>query len=74
MLLGPASDPAGVMTKAPHDIVTAFKDIAAAGAGGKADFVSRGDTPGTTVEVHSIWGLVGTASLTLCTVSAANVH
>jgi len=73
VLLGPPSDPAGVMTTAPHDIVTAFQDIAAAAANGKADFVSRGGTPGTTVEEHNIWALTGgPGSLSLCTVSAAN--
>ncbi len=73
VLLGPPSDPAGVMTNAPHDIVTAFQDIAAAAANGKADFVSRGGTPGTTVEEHDIWALTsGPGSLTLCTVGAAN--
>jgi tungstate transport system substrate-binding protein len=73
VLLGPANDPAGVMTNAPNDIATAFADIAAAGAAGKADFVSRGGTPGTTVQEHAIWQLInGTPGLNLCTVSAAN--
>jgi tungstate transport system substrate-binding protein len=73
VLLGPASDPAGVMSNAPHDIAAAFARIAAAGAAGTADFVSRGGTPGTTVEEHSIWALdAGTAGLTLCNVSSAN--
>lgn len=73
VLLGPASDPAGVLTGAPHDTAAAFAKIAAAGAAGKADFVSRGGTPGTTVQEHAIWGLdAGTPGLTLCDVSAAN--
>src|SRR5262249_39616422 len=50
VLLGPASDPAGVMANGSHDIVKAFQDIAAAGADGDANFVSRGGTPGTTVQ------------------------
>jgi ABC-type tungstate transport system permease subunit len=73
VLLGPASDPAGVLTNAPHDIAGAFARIAAAGAQGKADFVSRGGTPGTTVQEHAIWALdAGTPGLNLCTVSTAN--
>jgi tungstate transport system substrate-binding protein len=73
VLLGPASDPAGVLSGAPHDIAGAFALIAAAGAAGKADFVSRGGTPGTTVQEHAIWALgAGTPGLTMCDVSAAN--
>ncbi|MBV9800546.1 MAG: substrate-binding domain-containing protein [Solirubrobacterales bacterium] len=73
VLLGPASDPAGVLANAPHDMATAFARIAAAGAAGKADFVSRGGTPGTTVQEHAIWALdAGTPGLTLCNVSDTN--
>lgn len=73
VLVGPASDPAGVLSGAPHDMAGAFARIAAAGAAGKADFVSRGGTPGTTVQEHAIWALdAGTPGLTLCTVSTAN--
>jgi tungstate transport system substrate-binding protein len=73
VLLGPASDPAGVLSKAPHDIAGAFARIAAAGAAGKADFVSRGGTSGTTVQEHAIWALdAGIAGLNLCMVSSAN--
>jgi tungstate transport system substrate-binding protein len=73
VLLGPKSDPAHVLTGAPHDIVTAFQDIAAAGAGGKADFVSRANTSGTAVQEHKIWSLAAPSStLTLCPVSTAN--
>jgi tungstate transport system substrate-binding protein len=73
VLLGPASDPAGVLSNAPHDMASAFARIAAAGAASKADFVSRGGTPGTTVQEHAIWALdAGTAGLNLCTVSSAN--
>lgn len=70
VLLGPASDPAGVLTGAPHDIATAFEKVAAAGAAGTANFVSRGGTPGTTVQEHAIWAL--TSGVTTCDVSAAN--
>ncbi|MDX6665179.1 MAG: tungstate transport system substrate-binding protein, partial [Solirubrobacteraceae bacterium] len=70
VLLGPAGDPAGVLTGAPHDVVTAFEKIAQAGAQGTANFVSRGGTPGTTVAEHAIWALTG--GVTLCTVSDAN--
>jgi tungstate transport system substrate-binding protein len=73
VLLGPVGDPAGVLSGAPHDIAGAFARIAAAGAAGKADFVSRGGTPGTTVQEHAIWALdAGTAGLNLCNVSSAN--
>jgi tungstate transport system substrate-binding protein len=82
VLLGDlANDPAdaNVAANHPHDIVGAFADIATAGAAGTADFVSRGGTPGTTVEEHQIWGYLvdGTGDstvpgLTLCQVSAAN--
>jgi tungstate transport system substrate-binding protein len=70
VLLGPANDPAGVLTSAPHDIATAFEKIAAAGAAGNAEFISRNDKSGTNVEEHVVWGLTGTTSL--CTVSTAN--
>ena len=70
VLLGPSGDPAGVMTNAPHDIVGAFQRVAAAGAAGTANFVSRGGTPGTTVQEHAIWAL--TTGVTTCTVSATN--
>lgn len=70
VLLGPASDPAGVLTGAPHDIATAFEKVAAAGAAGTANFVSRGGTPGTTVQEHAIWAL--TSGTTTCDVSATN--
>ena len=73
VLLGPKSDPAHVLSGAPHDIVTALQDIAAAGAAGRADYVSRADTSGTAVEEHKIWGLATpSSSLTLCPVSSAN--
>ncbi|WP_375498422.1 substrate-binding domain-containing protein [uncultured Jatrophihabitans sp.] len=70
VLLGPANDPAGVLTSDKHDIVGAFEKIAAAGAAGHANFVSRGGTPGTTVQEHAIWKL--TNGVTTCTVSDAN--
>lgn len=81
VLAGPSSDPAGVGANGSHNIAQAFADIAAAGINGggtpKVTFVSRGGTPGTTVEEHQIWALVASsglepAGLTLCTVSAAN--
>jgi tungstate transport system substrate-binding protein len=72
VLLGPKSDPAGVMSNgAPsHDIVTAFQKIAAAGALGNANFVSRGGTPGTTVQEHAIWAL--TTGVPTCPVSSTS--
>ena len=81
VLAGPSADPAGVATNAANNIAQAFADIASVGAQGGSSpgltFVSRGGTPGTTVEEHAIWRLVSQSSLapsslTLCTVSAAN--
>lgn len=80
VLAGSTADPAGVEVQDAHDVVDAFRDVAVAGARNVADFVSRGGTPGTTVEEHRIWGyLVDPATglstvpdLTLCKVSAAN--
>ena len=78
---GPTVDPAGVGANAAHDIAQAFADVAAAGFNGggtpKATFVSRGGTPGTTVEEHQIWQLVDTSGLAptgllLCAVSSQN--
>jgi ABC-type tungstate transport system permease subunit len=74
---GPAGDPAGVGANASNNIAQAFADVAAAGIAGKATFVSRGGTPGTTVEEHAIWALVQSsnlapAGLLLCAVSATN--
>jgi tungstate transport system substrate-binding protein len=70
VLLGPSGDPAGVMsgTSPSHDIVTAFQKIATAGAGGTADFVSRANTSGTSVEEHAIWALTSGVP-NLCTIA-----
>jgi tungstate transport system substrate-binding protein len=70
VLLGPASDPAGVKANGAHDIAAAFKDVATAGAAGNAFFESRGGTPGTVVQEHAIWAL--TSGVPTCTVSDAN--
>ena len=70
VLAGPASDPAGVLNGSTHDIVGAFQKIAAAGAAGQANFVSRGNTAGTPVQEHAIWAL--TSGVQTCNVSAAN--
>lgn len=81
VLGGPKSDPAGVAANGAHNIAQAFADIAAAGINGggtpKATLVSRGGTPGTTVEEHKIWGLVSSANLApagllLCTVNSTD--
>ncbi len=77
VLAGPKSDPAGVSANGAHNIAQAFADVAAAGINGKAEFVSRGGTPGTTVEEHTIWSLVNAqglapSGLLLCAVSSAN--
>ena len=70
VLLGPKSDPAKVKANAPRDIVAAFQRVAAAGVKGKATFVSRGGTPGTTVQEHALWAL--TTGVPTCTVSDVN--
>ncbi len=77
VLAGPSADPAGVSANASSYIAQAFADVATAGIAGKAEFISRGGTPGTTVEEHQIWALVASsnlapAGLDLCTVSAAD--
>lgn len=77
VLAGPTGDPAGAATNGAHNVAQAFADIAASGIAGKTTFVSRGGTPGTTVQEHQIWALVSSAKLTpagltLCPVSATN--
>jgi tungstate transport system substrate-binding protein len=77
VLAGANSDPAGVSANAANNITQAFADVAAAGINGKAGFVSRGGTPGTTVSEHAVWQLVSTsglapAGLLLCTVNSTN--
>jgi tungstate transport system substrate-binding protein len=76
VLAGPTGDPAGVAANGANNIAQAFVDVATAGVAGKATFVSRGGTPGTTTEEHAIWADVNAAGLlpagvTLCTVSAS---
>jgi tungstate transport system substrate-binding protein len=75
VLGGPTSDPAGVATNGANNIAQAFADVATAGVAGKATFVSRGGTAGTTTEEHAIWADVNSAGLlpagvTLCAVPA----
>lgn len=82
VLAGPTADPAGVAAGAPNNIAQAFVDVANKGydnEGGTpaVTFVSRGGTPGTTVEEHAIWASVDSSglrpsTLTLCVVSATN--
>src|SRR3954464_5316926 len=57
VIVGPASDPAGVLKAARNDAVSAFEAIAAAGAAGRANFVSRGDNSGTNTKEKDIWSL-----------------
>jgi tungstate transport system substrate-binding protein len=64
VIIGPASDPAGVFANAPHDAAHAFELIAAAGQAGTANFVSRGDNSGTNTEEKAIWKLTSGVSLT----------
>jgi tungstate transport system substrate-binding protein len=77
VLGGPKSDPAGVAANGAHNIAQAYADVAAAGIEGKATYVSRGGSSGTTVEEHKIWGLVSSshlapAGLLLCTVNSTD--
>lgn len=77
VLAGNTSDPAGVGANGANNVAQAFADIASAGAAGRATFVSRGGTPGTTVEEHKLWALVLSAnlapsSLLLCQVNGTN--
>jgi tungstate transport system substrate-binding protein len=55
ILIGPASDPAGI--KGSKDCAEALKKIAAA----KAPFISRGDDSGTHTKEQEIWAAAGIA-------------
>jgi tungstate transport system substrate-binding protein len=59
VVVGPANDPAGILRAARNDAVGALEAIAAAGAAGTANFVSRGDNSGTNTKEREIWGLSG---------------
>jgi tungstate transport system substrate-binding protein len=61
VIVGPASDPAGILKAARNDAVSAFEAISATGAAGRANFVSRGDNSGTNTKEKDIWGLSGVA-------------
>jgi tungstate transport system substrate-binding protein len=71
VLLGPESDPAGVLDSSSHDVVSAFEKIAKAGDEGKAHFISRSGAPGTTVQEHAIWEMTDDSAVAKCTVSNA---
>jgi ABC-type tungstate transport system permease subunit len=77
VLAGPSADPARVSVNAASNIAQAFADIAAAGVAGKATFVARGNTSGTSVAEHQIWALLDSSGLApsgllLCTLSSGN--
>jgi tungstate transport system substrate-binding protein len=61
VIVGPSGDPAGILRAARHDAAAAFEAIAAAGAAGKANFVSRGDNSGTNTKEREIWALTNVA-------------
>ena len=61
VIVGPPGDPAGVAAAARHDAAAAFEAIAAAGAAGRATFVSRGDNSGTNTKEKDIWKLTAVA-------------
>lgn len=67
VILGPQSDPAGVLSGAAHNAAHALELIAAAGGSGTANFVSRGDNSGTNVAEEQIWNR--TTGVTLCDVA-----
>lgn len=72
VLLGPASDPAGVMSGGAVDAdpVDAFQKLAAAGQAGRAHLIARETGSGTDVASHAIWA--ATSGVSTCAVSAAN--
>ncbi len=79
VLAGSTGDPAGIGANDSGNIVQAFIDVATAGIAGNAYFVSRGGTPGTTVEEHAIWALADEdlssslpGGLLLCAVNSAD--
>jgi tungstate transport system substrate-binding protein len=55
VIVGPPGDPAGSRGGAHHDAARAFERKAAAGAAGRANFVSRGDNDGTNLAERSVW-------------------
>jgi tungstate transport system substrate-binding protein len=57
VIVGPPGDPAGVRRAARDDAVRALEAIAAAGARGRAHFVSRGDESGTNTKELELWAL-----------------
>jgi tungstate transport system substrate-binding protein len=61
VIAGPPGDPAGVASAGRHDAAAAFEAIAAAGAAGRATFVSRGDNSGTNTKEKDIWKLTSVA-------------
>jgi tungstate transport system substrate-binding protein len=57
VLVGPPGDPAGL--EAAVGLEDAFHRLAAAGRGGRALFLSRGDGSGTNVREKTVWSLAG---------------
>lgn len=59
VIVGPIDDPAGVLANHPHDAIGALEDIATAGGAGTqaADFLSRANASGTSVQEQIMWGL-----------------
>ncbi|MCL2749567.1 MAG: extracellular solute-binding protein [Coriobacteriia bacterium] len=55
VIIGPASDPAGILTVASNDAVATFAMI----AGVEATFISRNDNSGTHSKENSIWEKTG---------------
>lgn len=56
IIVGPESDPAGIDGMDPLD---ALNTVAEAGAGGEAQWVSRGDNSGTHSKEKSLWAATG---------------
>jgi ABC-type tungstate transport system permease subunit len=64
VVVGPASDPAGVKANDPNDGVGAFNAIATRGfSNGDVTFVSRNDASGTNVQEETMWGQTGRGDL-----------
>jgi tungstate transport system substrate-binding protein len=57
LIVGPASDPAGV--KSAADINVAMAGIASVGGAGKARWISRGDDSGTNKKELKLWAAAG---------------
>jgi tungstate transport system substrate-binding protein len=73
VIVGPTSDPAGVLSGAPHDAAKAFSLIATSGGSGGSTFLSRNDASGTNTQEQVIWCQAGSSySTTVHTVTTGH--